>query len=162
MAFTKPSTTEIYSSFFGTMGATLAMSLTALGAGIGTVKAGTSISAAGTFKPEMVIKSLLPVVMAGVLAIYGLVASVLIAYDLEASAKGYSLYKGYLDFGCGISVGMTGLAAGYAIGAVGNACVRECIRQPRLFIGMVLMLIFSEVIGLYGLIVGLMLSTKKD
>ncbi|GIY64697.1 v-type proton ATPase 16 kDa proteolipid subunit [Caerostris extrusa] len=147
-------TTEIYGSFFGAMGATLAMSLTALGAEYGTAKAGIAISHAGTFKPEMIIKSLLPVVMAGVLAIYGLVASVLVTYGLEASSKGYQAYKGYLDFGCGLSVGVTGLAAGYAIGIVGDACVRESVHQPRLFIGMVLMLIFSEVIGLYGLIVG--------
>ncbi|GBM57186.1 V-type proton ATPase proteolipid subunit [Araneus ventricosus] len=152
----------IYGSFFGSMGVTLAMSLTALGAAYGTAKAGIAISTAGTFKPSMVMKSLIPVVMAGVLAIYGLVAAVLIAYEIDASSKGYSPLKGYLDLGCGISVGMTGLAAGYAIGIVGDACVRECVHQQKLFIGMVLILIFCEVIGLYGLIVGLMLSTKKD
>ncbi|CAL1290437.1 unnamed protein product [Larinioides sclopetarius] len=100
--------------------------------------------------------------MAGVLAIYGLVAAVLIAYDIDASNKGYSPTNGYLDLGCGICVGLTGLASGYAIGVVGDACVRECVQQQKLYIGMVLILIFCEVIGLYGLIVGLMLSTKKN
>ncbi|KAF8794149.1 V-type proton ATPase 16 kDa proteolipid subunit c-like [Argiope bruennichi] len=152
----------IYGSFFGSVGATLAMSLTALGAAYGTAKAGVAISTAGTFKPNIIMKSLIPVVMAGVLAIYGLVAAVLISYGIESASKGYSAVKGYLALGCGISVGMTGVAAGYAIGIVGDCCVRECVHQEKLFIGMVLILIFCEVIGLYGLIVGLMLTTKGD
>ena len=32
--------------------------------------------------------------------------------------------------------------------------------QPKLFVGMVLILIFAEALGLYGLIVGLILSAK--
>lgn len=39
-------------------------------------------------------KSIIPVVMAGIIAIYGLVVAVLIAGSLEeASNNGYSLYK---------------------------------------------------------------------
>ncbi|KAA3682245.1 V-type H+-transporting ATPase 16kDa proteolipid subunit [Paragonimus westermani] len=60
----------------------------------------------------------------------------------------------------GLSVGVSGLAAGYAIGIVGDEGVRCTSKQPRVFVGMVLILIFAEVLGLYGLIVALMLSTK--
>jgi V-type H+-transporting ATPase proteolipid subunit len=47
-------------------------------------------------------------------------------------------------------VGLTGLAAGYAIGIVGDAGVRAYMSQSRIFVGMVLILIFGEVLGLYG------------
>lgn len=59
-----------------------------------------------------------------------------------------------------MSVGLSGLAAGYAIGIVGDCGVRATSKQPRMFVGMVLILIFAEVLGLYGLIVALILSTK--
>lgn len=48
--------------------------------------------------------------------------------------------------GAGLSVGLAGLAAGFAIGIVGDAGVRGTAQQPRLFIGMVsktLFLIFG-------------------
>lgn len=55
---------------------------------------------------------------------------------------------------------MSGLAAGFAIGIVGDAGVRGTAQQPRLFVGTILILIFAKVLGLYGLIVALILSTK--
>lgn len=55
-----------------------------------------------------------------------------------------------MHLGCGIAVGMTGLAAGYCIGIVGDNGVRAYMEQSRIFVGMVLILIFGEVLGLYG------------
>lgn len=70
------------------------------------------------------------------------------------------LFRSFLYLGAGLSVGLSGLAAGFAIGIVGDAGVRGSAQQPRLFVGMILILIFAEVLGLYGLIVALILSTK--
>merc|ERR1719313_3013571 len=75
--------------------------------------------------------------------------------------QSYSLFKGFIDLGAGLSVGISGLAAGYAIGVVGDAGVRGTGQQPKLFVGMILILIFAEVLGLYGLIVALILNTQK-
>lgn len=71
-------------------------------------------------------------------------------------------YRSFLDLGAGLSVGLSGLAAGFAIGIVGDAGVRGTAQQPRLFVGMILILIFAEVLGLYGLIVALILTTKNS
>jgi len=38
--------------------------------------------------------------------------------------------------------------------------VRGTGQQPRIFVAMILILIFSEVLGLYGMIVALVLSGK--
>ena len=83
------------------------------------------------------LQSLIPVVMAGIIAVYSLVIAVLIAGSLDPD-KRYSLFKwvekiywagershwwvasGFLHLGAGLSVGLTGLAAGYAIGIVGD------------------------------------------
>lgn len=48
----------------------------------------------------------------------------------------------------------------FAIGIVGDAGVRGTAQQPRLFVGMILILIFAEVLGLYGLIVALLMNAK--
>lgn len=60
------------------------------------------------------------------------------------------LRSGFLHLGCGLTVGITGLAAGYCIGIVGDSGVRAFMQQSRIFVGMVLILIFGEVLGLYG------------
>lgn len=87
---------------------------------------------------------IIPVIMAGIIAIYGLVVSVLISNDLQQKT---SLFTGFIQLGAGLSVGLSGLAAGFAIGIVGDAGVRGTAQQPRLFVGMILILIFAEVLG---------------
>lgn len=47
--------------------------------------------------------------MAGIIAIYGLVVSVLIANDLNQRLP---LYTGFIQLGAGLAVGLAGLAAG--------------------------------------------------
>lgn len=82
--------------------------------------------------------------MAGIIGIYGLVVSVLISDGLKQELP---LYTSFIQFGAGLSVGLAGLAAGFAIGIVGDAGVRGTAQQPRLFVGMILILIFAEVLG---------------
>jgi len=152
----------VYGPFFGVMGAASAMVFSALGAAYGTAKSGTGIAAMSVMRPELIMKSIIPVVMAGIIAIYGLVVAVLIAGQLAEPNKGYTPFKGFLHLGAGLSVGLSGLAAGFAIGIVGDAGVRGTAQQPRLFVGMILILIFAEVLGLYGLIVAIYLYTKQN
>lgn len=57
-----------------------------------------------------------------------------------------TLYSSFIQLGAGLSVGLAGLAAGFAIGVVGDAGVRGTAQQPRLFVGMILILIFAEVL----------------
>merc|ERR1719159_1647641 len=108
----------------------------------------------------MVMRSIIPVVMAGVLGIYGLITAVIINGKLDAT--GYSSYSGYAHLAAGLTVGMSSLAAGLAIGIVGDAGVRANAQQPRLFVGIILILIFAEALGLYGLIVGLVVASTAD
>ena len=56
--------------------------------------------------------------MAQILSIYGLVCSVIISNDLIEKMP---LHTAFLQLGAGISVGLCGLAAGFAIGIVGDA-----------------------------------------
>merc|ERR1712121_349330 len=102
---------ENYSPFFGVMGAASAMIFSAMGAAYGTAKSGTGIAAMSVMRPELIMKSIIPVVMAGIIAIYGLVVSVIIGVNINP--KDYSPYKGFLHLGAGLAVGLSGLAAGF-------------------------------------------------
>ncbi|KAJ3729439.1 V-type ATPase [Lentinula raphanica] len=149
----------VYAPFFSAMGCTSAIVFTCIGASYGTAKSGVGISAMSVLRPDLMMKCVVPVIMAGIIAIYGLVVSVLIAGDLGVSM---SLAQGFTQLGAGLAVGLAGLAAGFAIGIVGDAGVRGTAQQPRLFVGMILILIFAEVLGLYGLIVALIMNTSSQ
>lgn len=58
-----------------------------------------------------------------------------------------SLAASFIYLGAGLSVGLAGLAAGFAIGIVGDAGVRGTAQQPRLFVGMVCLHIHKCAIG---------------
>ncbi|KUI58551.1 hypothetical protein VP1G_05867 [Cytospora mali] len=148
----------VYAPFFGAMGCTAAIVFTCLGASYGTAKSGVGIAAMGVLRPDLIVKNIVPVIMAGIIGIYGLVVSVLISDGLKQSD--YALFTGFIQLGAGLAVGLAGMAAGFAIGIVGDAGVRGTAQQPRLFVGMILILIFAEVLGLYGLIVALLMNSK--
>ena len=116
----------------------------------------------GQMRPELVVKNILPVVMAGVIGIYGLIMAVLIVNQITPPVGGINTYTwqdGFRHFAAGICVGMSGIGAGYAIGVVGEVGARAIGLQPKLFVGMVLIMIFAEALALFGLIVGLILAT---
>lgn len=151
----------IYGTFIGVLGVVASIVLTSFGAAYGTAKSGTSIANTAPMRPDLVMKSIIPVVMAGIIGIYGLVISILLVGPIEV-ASDYPLYYGFLALGAGLSVGIAGMAAGMAIGKVGDSGVRFSAMEPRLFVGMILVLIFAEVLALYGLIVSIYLYTKFE
>merc|ERR1712176_1296015 len=59
----------------------------------------------GVMRPDMVMRSIIPVVMAGVLGIYGLITAVIINGKLDADT--YSAYSGYAHLAAGLTVGMS-------------------------------------------------------
>jgi len=84
----------------------------------------------------------------------------LFIYPYVVSPNDYTLAAGFVHLGAGLACGLTGLSAGYAIGYVGDSCVRALVNESKVFVSMVLILIFAEVLGLYGLIVALIMNTN--
>lgn len=56
----------VYAPFFGYMGAAAAQIFTVFGAAYGTAKSAVGICSIGVMRPELIIKSIIPVVMAGI------------------------------------------------------------------------------------------------
>ena len=81
-------------AFFGFMGCTAALvfacarpaapalraaAVAGFGAAYGTAKSGVGVAAMGVMRPELVMRNIIPVVMAGVIGIYGLIIAVIVA-----------------------------------------------------------------------------------
>jgi V-type H+-transporting ATPase proteolipid subunit len=177
-------------TFFGFMGITSALVFCNLGSAYGTAKAGVGIASIGVLKSELIYKSLIPVVMAGILGIYGLIIAVILQARVTISpesgvllnAQGltststvtsaclgtgipcceswtYNAYYGYKHLAAGLCCGLSSLAAGLCLGVAGDAGVRANA-QKDIYVGVILILIFGEALGLYGLIVAIILSSK--
>lgn len=60
------------------MGVASALVFANLGAAYGTAKSGVGIASLGVIDSSKVIKAMIPVIMAGILGVYGIIVSVLI------------------------------------------------------------------------------------
>jgi len=119
--------------FFGFLGAAGALVFSCMGAAYGTAKSGVGVASMGVMRPELVMKSIVPVVMAGVLGIYGLIIAVIISTGINPNANPYYLFDGYAHLSSGLACGLAGLSAGMAIGIVGDAGVRYIFSFSTLF-----------------------------
>ena len=147
-----------YASIYSYMGIAIALAFTAIGSGYGTAKSSIGLFKVCIDHPEQIYRGLMPVIMAGIVGIYGLVAAIIITPSMNDP---YSLYNGYSNFAGGICVGLSGLASGVCIGVAGDVAVRAMSMHPELLMGAMLILIFGEVLGLYGFIIAIILNGKN-
>ena len=68
---------------FGGLGITAALVFANVGAAFGTAKSGIAIVEVAAEKPELIFRSIIPVVMAGILGMYGMI----IAIIMNSSSK---------------------------------------------------------------------------
>ena len=89
-----------------------------LGGAYGTAKAGQGIMAMGIRSPEMVMKNIIPVVMAGVLGIYGLIVAVILNGKITQPSQNryatYSQFDGFAHLAAGLCCGFASLASGFS------------------------------------------------
>lgn len=99
----------------------------------------------------------------GIIGIYGLIVAVVIIGSVSTPLEGeYPPWRGFLHLTAGLATGLSGLAAGLSLGTIGEYGTRAFGSQPKLFAPMVLCLIFSEALAIYGLIIGLICATKNS
>lgn len=118
----------------GFMGAALSIILANIGAAHGTSKAGVGIMWSGIKSPELIWRNLIPVVMAGVNGIYGLITSIILIGAIrpptnqgeEGNYYQYSMYTGAAHLAAGLCCGLSALGSGMAIGIAGDAAVTAC------------------------------------
>src|SRR3990167_842640 len=157
--------------FYGLMGAASGLILSTIGAAYGSSKPNIfpSQSSSSTNKqlPEWEnadsstfnnqnkcklsgIIPFIPIIIAGVLAIYGLIYSVIVLQAV--TSNDYNTSRGYAQFIGGLVLGFTCLASGIAVGIVGKNGLHAISENKSSPVRLVLNLIYCEALGLYGLI----------
>merc|ERR1711998_321569 len=175
-------------SFLAFFGTGFALGFSVLGAAWGIFLTGSSLLGAAIKVPRIRSKNLISVIFCEALAIYGVIIAIISATKLDgktsmeswietttvngASADVASyfgtagewdpqiMYAAYSLFAAGITVGLANLFCGICVGVVGSSCAISDAQDPRMFVKMLIVEIFGSALGLFGIIVGIIISSN--
>lgn len=135
------------SSFNAYLGVALGVLFTMMGTTVSTIKAASLL--------ETTPSSYIPIVMSGVLAIYGLIVSLMIVLKLGDHPGDNNISDALMAAGlvCGFSNLFSGIAMGYINDKVNT-------HSNGINTGVILALVFAKSWGLYGLVISLVIIGK--
>jgi len=145
--------------FFASLGTALAVGLSVLGAAWGIFITGSTLVGAAVKEPRIQSKNLISVIFCEAVAIYGIIMAIIMQSKL-ADVTSPSAFTGYGLFAAGLTVGLSNLACGLCVGITGSSCALADAQDPQLFVKILIVEIFASALGIFGIIVGIIISGK--
>lgn len=150
---------------FSAVGIAVAIGVSVLGAAWGIYITGSSLIGAAIKAPRITSKNLISVIFCEAVAIYGVIVAIILQTKLESvpASQTYapeSLRAGYAIFASGIIVGFANLVCGLCVGIIGSSCALSDAQNSSLFVKILVIEIFGSALGLFGVIVGIIMSAQ--
>lgn len=151
--------------FWSAFGVALAIGMSILGAAWGIFITGSSLLGGAIRAPRITSKNMISVIFCEAVAIYGVIVAIILQNKIEIAeplAGGYyskqALFSGYSIFAAGVTCGFANLACGMCVGIVGSSCALSDAQNSTLFVKILVVEIFGSALGLFGVIIGIIMS----
>jgi len=145
------------------LGSALSVGVSVVGAAWGTYICGVSILGGAVRVPRIKTKNLISIIFCEVVAIYGIIISIIFSSKIGGKPSTFTrsnYFTGFSLFWAGLTVGFSDLACGICVGISGSSAALADAADATLFVKVLVVEIFGSIIGLFGLIIGLIMSGK--